>query len=52
MLVKIFCCYAHEDEALLNQLKIYLTPLQKQGSIEVLYCDISTRTEWETEINI
>ncbi len=35
MQVKIFFCYAHEDELLLNKLKTHLKPLQRQGLIEV-----------------
>src|SRR5437870_3543865 len=31
MPVKIFFCYAHEDEQLLNKLKSQLIPLQRQG---------------------
>ena len=53
MAVKIFCCYAHEDEALLNQLKRHLIPLQRQGLIDVWYDrDINAGTEWEQEIKI
>src|SRR6266567_2024682 len=51
MPVTIFCCYAHEDEALLNQLKRHLIPLQRQGLIDIWYDrDISAGTEWEQEI--
>jgi tetratricopeptide (TPR) repeat protein len=51
MPVKIFFCYAHEDEALLNQLKRHLIPLQRQGLIDVWYDrDINAGTEWEQEI--
>ena len=49
--IKIFFCYAHEDEALLNQLKAHLKPLQHQGLIDVWHDrDISAGTEWEQEI--
>src|SRR5437763_1951947 len=52
MSVKIFCCYAHEDEALLNKLKAHLRPLQRQGLIDIWYDrDISGGTEWEREID-
>src|SRR5260370_6596699 len=52
MAVKIFICYAHEDEALLNKLKMHLRPLQRQGLIEVWHDrDISAGTEWEQEID-
>ena len=52
MPVKIFCCYAHQDEALLEKLKIHLKPLQRQGLIDVWHDrDIWAGTEWEREIN-
>lgn len=48
MAVKIFCCYAHEDEALLTKLKTHLWPLQRQGLIDVWHDrDIAAGTEWE-----
>ena len=50
--LEIFCCYAHEDEALLNKLKTHLKPLQWQGLIDVWHDrDISAGTQWEQEIN-
>src|SRR5437763_7892624 len=52
MSVKIFCCYAHEDELLLNKLRSHLKPLQRQGLIDVWHDrDISAGTEWKQEIN-
>jgi WD40 repeat protein len=52
MPVKIFFCYAHEDEALLNKLKTHLRPLQRQGLIDVWHdSDISAGTEWQQEIS-
>jgi RNA polymerase sigma factor (sigma-70 family) len=52
MPVKIFFCYAHEDELLLNKLKAHLRPLQRQGLIDVWHDrDISAGTKWEEEIN-
>ena len=52
MPVKIFICYAHEDEALLKKLKMHLKPLQRQGTIELWYdWDISPGTEWQHEID-
>jgi hypothetical protein len=52
MTVKIFFCYAREDEALLNKLKAHLRPLQRQGLIDVWHDrDISAGTEWEQEIS-
>src|SRR6266581_3253461 len=51
MSVKIFFCYAHEDEPLLNKLKAHLRPLQRQGLVDVWYDrDISAGTDWEQQI--
>jgi WD40 repeat protein len=51
MPVKIFFCYAHEDEPLLNKLKTHLRPLQRGGLIDVWHDrDISAGTDWEHEI--
>lgn len=51
MPVKIFFCYAHEDEALLNKLKMHLRPLQRLGLIDVWHDrDIDAGTVWEQEI--
>jgi TIR domain-containing protein len=51
MPVKIFFCYAREDETLLNKLKSHLRPLQRQGLIDVWYDrEISAGAEWEQEI--
>lgn len=51
MAVKIFCCYAHEDEPLLNKLKAHLRPLQQLGLIDVWYDrEISAGAVWEQEI--
>lgn len=52
MSIEIFFCYAHEDEPLLNKLKVQLKPLQRQGLIDVWHDrDISAGTEWEKEID-
>jgi replicative DNA helicase len=52
MPVKIVFCYAHEDEPLLNKLKSHLSPLRRQGLIDVWYDrEISAGTEWEQEIS-
>jgi tetratricopeptide (TPR) repeat protein len=52
MPVKIFFCYAHEDEELLIKLKTHLRPLQRQGLIDVWYDrNISAGSEWEKEID-
>src|SRR5437667_10932619 len=52
MPVKIFFCYAREDEALLNKLKAHLKPLQREGIIDIWHDrDISAGTEWERVIS-
>jgi ABC-type multidrug transport system fused ATPase/permease subunit len=51
MPVKLFFCYAHEDEILLNKLRAHLKPIQRQGLIDVWHDrDISAGTEWEQAI--
>ncbi len=48
---KIFCCYAHEDQALLKRLKIHLISLQRQDLITTWTdTDISPGANWEQEI--
>lgn len=52
MRVEIFCCYAREDEVLLNQLKAHLKPLERQGLIEIWYDrEIIAGQKWEEQIN-
>ena len=52
MPVEIFCCYAHNDQLLLNELKTHLIPLQRQGLITSWAdTDIDAGMEWENEIN-
>jgi TIR domain/NB-ARC domain len=52
MAVKIFFCYAHEDEELLKKLKTHLRPLQRQGLIDVWHDrDIRAGAAWEQEIS-
>src|SRR6266487_4277041 len=51
MPVKIFFCYAHEDEQLLNKLKNHLFPLKRTRLIDVWHDrDISAGTDWEQQI--
>ena len=33
--IEIFVCYAHQDEKLLEELEKYLSPLRRQGVIDV-----------------
>lgn len=52
MSIKVFFCYAREDEPLLEKLKSHLRPLQRKGFIDVWYDrNISAGTEWEREID-
>ncbi len=52
MPLKLFFCYAHEDEPLLNELKWHLEALRRQGLIDVWHDrNIGAGTEWEREID-
>src|SRR5437588_11104297 len=52
MPLKIFFCYAREDEPLLNKMKAHLAALQRLGFIDMWHDrNISAGTEWEREIN-
>src|SRR6266566_694585 len=52
MAIKIFFCYAHEDESLLTRLKIHLTYLQRERLIDIWHDrDISAGSTWEQEIS-
>ena len=52
MALKVFFCYAHEDELLLNKIKMQLRPLERQGLIEQWHDrEISAGAEWEREID-
>ncbi len=49
--VEIVCCYAHEDEAHLQELKKHLSPLLRQNKIRVWHDgDISAGALWDEEI--
>src|SRR5262249_10945295 len=49
--VRIFFCYAHEDDEFLQSLKAHLRPLQRQGFIDMWHDrDITAGTEWQSEI--
>ena len=51
MPVKLFFCYAHEDEAYLQELKKHLSPLLRQNKISVWHDgDISAGALWDWEI--
>ncbi len=50
--IKIFFCYAHKDEMLLNKLKTHLVSLKRLGLIDFWHDrDINAGTEWEREIS-
>jgi outer membrane protein assembly factor BamB len=50
--VKVFCCYSHEDQSLLRQLKDHLMPLQREGLITLWNdTDILPGVNWKKEIN-
>jgi WD40 repeat protein len=52
MPITLFLCYARKDKALLDELKAYLRPFQRQGLVEVWDDgDISARTKWEQQIS-
>jgi hypothetical protein len=49
--IEVFCCYAHEDERLLDELKKHISPLQRRQLINVWHDrDISAGTEWKQKI--
>lgn len=49
--IEIFLCYAHEDEPLLNKLKMHLRPLQRESLINIWHDRaIGAGAEWEREI--
>src|ERR1051326_3556899 len=49
---KIFICYAHKDEKLLEELKRHLSSLVKEGHIEIWYDrNIDAGAEWAHEID-
>ncbi len=49
--IEIFCCYAHEDQQFLRQLKSHLSPIQRQGLITSWAdTDINAGMGWESEI--
>jgi hypothetical protein len=52
MPIKIYFCYAHEDEALLIKLLTHLKLLQQQGFIEEIWSDreIGLGADLEREI--
>ncbi len=52
MAVEVLLCYAHKDERYLNQLKIQLTSIQREGLVKIWYDrDITVGIDWEHEID-
>lgn len=50
--LEIFCCYAREDQVMLEQLKKHLKPLEKQGLITIWSdTDLNAGVEWEKELH-
>ncbi|MFO1430072.1 MAG: TIR domain-containing protein [Candidatus Competibacteraceae bacterium] len=48
----LFYCYARKDGAMLDQLKVFLKPLQREGLIKTWHDrDISPGTEWSPQID-
>ncbi len=53
MSMNIFFCYAHEDEALLTQLKRHLSLLQREDLIEGWdEQEVHAGEEWEEETKL
>lgn len=50
--LEVFCCYAREDQEMLEQLQKHLTPLQRQNQITI-WSDINLNAgaRWEDEIH-
>ncbi len=49
--VEVLCCYAHEDQEFLGELKTHLSPLRRQNVIQVWHDgDISAGALWDQEI--
>lgn len=52
MPTKTFFCYAHEDEAFLKKLKSHLSPLERDGLIQMWHDrDINAGFDWKREIS-
>ncbi len=50
--IDIFCCYAREDQPLLQKLTTHLMPLQRLGLITIWHdADSGAGREWEVEIS-
>ncbi len=50
--LEIFCCYAREDQEMLEYLKKHLMPLQRSGQITVWSdTNLNAGVEWEKELH-
>jgi WD40 repeat protein/predicted negative regulator of RcsB-dependent stress response len=50
--LEIFCCYAREDQEMLDELKKHLMPLQREGQIKIWSdTDLNAGAEWEKELH-
>lgn len=50
--IDIFCSYSHKDQVFLDELRLHLSPLQRQGLISLWNdSDITPGTQWEDEID-
>jgi len=50
--LEVFCCYAHEDQEMLEHLKKHLMPLQRNDQITVWSdTNLNAGTEWEKELH-
>jgi predicted NACHT family NTPase len=50
--VEIFCCYAREDQQMLEGLKRHLMPLQRSGQIQIWSdTNLNAAVEWEKELH-
>src|SRR5262249_18604541 len=51
--LEIFCCYAREDQQMLEHLKKHLKPLERQGQIKIWSdTNLDAGVEWEKELHL
>lgn len=50
--LEVFCCYAREDQEMLEHLKKHLMPLQRSGQITIWSdTNLNAGVEWEKELH-
>ena len=50
--LEVFCCYAREDQEMLEHLKKHLMPLQRSGQITIwIDTNLNAGAEWEKELH-